>query len=836
MKDDICLQWCQTASELITRGSSGKSIVFELTALVDEVLAGSFRAATLRSAPDDLALVAIGGYGRSEIVPFSDIDIMLLSRGRDDNTAEAAESVFYKLWDFGLNISHSFRALDECVTDALNDPKTRTSFIDSRFVAGNKALYNEFIRDIYPKILFKKKQTFVGSLLSEVQARHKTFEDSVYLLEPNVKDGIGGLRDMHTLTWLSRVILKIDNVSGLASLLASNDYQHLIKAFDFLLRARLGLHIISQRKNEVLSFEYQDAVARLLGFKNTKRFVAAEIMMRLYYKKSEVIRGVLGRIMNISGRRYIHFPLNLSIKRITDDFYLAKNEITVKDKTIFRSNEKIMEAFGVYSVSGRKFSSQVRENIRGRALFISRKARMSRKAVNCFLDILKGNRVYETLREMHEMGILDRFIPEFGRLRHLVIYEIYHRYTVDEHSLLAVRNLEALKNTRHAKLGYLSDILKGTRQHILFLAILLHDIGKGGYVRIGGNHEESGYKMLKAVIERFNIEHEDRNSIEFLVRNHILLSKLALNRDSEAPETVTQLAEIVENGENLDLLYLMTYADMTAVSPDFWTEWKAYLFHDLYVKTKDHLRGVKAKEYRTSDTNLRGFIESMPDRYVIANTSDILRSDYMLSERVRSEVLATNVLERPDGTAEITVATKDRPGLFSKIVGVLSRRGLNILRARIYTSKNAVALDKVLLSNWNAIWWKGLEEELKEELSRSIVEGAQIRPDFGTIKAAAAGRTLDSFIEIDNETSASHTLLEIFLPDRIGLLYDIAEQLYLNRIDIASAVINTEEGVAQDVFYLQHDGSKLANVFILKILGALYGSEIEKREVTVDRL
>lgn len=826
MKEDICVQWRQAASQLLTGGSPGKSIVFELTAMVDEVLADSFMAAKIRSVADDLALVAIGGYGRSEMVPYSDIDIMLLSRGRDRKTAESAQSVFYKLWDLGLNISHSFRTLDECLFDAVSDPKTRTSLIDSRFVSGSKALYDEFIRDVYPKILFKKKQDFVGSILSEVQARHKTYEDSVYLLEPNVKDGIGGLRDMHTLTWLSRVVLKIDALPGLRTVLPANDYQHLVKAFDFLLRVRLGLHIMSQRRNDVLSFEYQDAVARLIGLKDTKRFVAAEIMMRLYYKKADVIRGALARVMNISGRRYISFPVNLGIRRITDEFCIAKNEITVKDMGIFNSSEKIMEAFGVYSSSGRKFSSRVKECIRGRALFISGKIRPSKKAVACFLDILKGGRVYNTLREMHEMGILDRFIPEFGRLRHLVIYEIYHRYTVDEHSLLAVRNLEALKNPRHAKLGYLSDILKGTRQHVIFLAILLHDIGKGGYGRLGGNHEESGYKMLKAVTERFNIEHEDRTRIEFLVRNHIVLSKLALNRDSEAQETVTQLAEIVENEENLDLLYLMTYADMTAVSPDFWTEWKAYLFHDLYIKTKDHLHGVKAKQYRTSDTGVLGFIGSMPERYVIATTSDTLLSDYALWAGVVNEAPATKVLERPDGTAEITVAAPDRPGLFSKIVGVLSQRGLNILRARIYTADNGPVLDKILLSNWNSVWWEGLEAQLREDLYNAIAGDAPVRPGRGALKYIPAGKPLGSSIEIDNETSENYTLLEIFLPDRIGLLYDIAEQLYLNGIDIFSAIINTEDSVAQDVFYLQYKGGKLADDSVLKIMRAMYDSEI----------
>jgi [protein-PII] uridylyltransferase len=830
MKEDISWRWCERASELIDSGSTGKSIVFDLTAQVDNVLSEAFRTALQDprscAVTDDLALIAVGGYGRSEMVPYSDIDIMLLSRRRDKKTTESAQAVLYRLWDMGLNISHSFRTLVECLKDSIKDPKTRTAIIDSRFLIGDRTVFEEFRRDIYPKILFKKKQDFVGSILSEVNKRHRTFEDSVYLLEPNIKEGIGGLRDVHTLSWLSKVILKIDDISGLEAIFAKNDYLHLIKAFDFFLKMRLSLHIISKCRNDVLSFEFQDAVAQRMGFKNTKRFIAAEIMMQLYYKKAEAISSALNRIMNISGRKYINFPLNQSIKKLTDDFYLAKNEITVKDKGIFRNIDKIMEAFSIYSTSGSKLSDQVQESIRGRALFISREIRPSRKSVSVFLEILKGNRVYDTLRLMHEMGILDRFIPEFGRLRHLVIYEIYHRYTVDEHSLIAVKNLENLKNTRQARLRYLAEILKRTRQDILFFAILLHDIGKGGYGRNGGSHEDSGYKMLKAVMERFGIEHKDRRRIEFLVRNHIVMSKLALNRDSEAAETVTQLAELVENEENLDSLYLATYADMTAVNPVFWTEWKAYLFHDIYVRTKDHLHGIRAKQYKTSDKKLQGFIESMPDRYVISTTSEIVQADYLLAARSAEEVLAIAVNKRPDSTAEITVATKDKPGLFSKIVGVLSFRGLNILRARIYTSSNALALDKILLSNWSSILWEGLEEQLKEDLYNAIVLDTPIGPERGFSKPPFPGKRIENFIEIDNETSSSHTLLELLLPDRIGLLFDISEQLLQYRIDITSAVINTEDGVARDVFYLQYNGGKLASDLVLKILGALHDSKI----------
>src|SRR5208283_437094 len=228
MKEDITWPWCKRASELIDRGFTGKSIVLDLTAQVDNMLSDAFRMALLDfysgGAPNDLALIAVGGYGRSEMVPYSDIDIMLLSRGRDKMTTESAQAVLYTLWDMGLNMSHSFRTIVECLQDSIKDLKTRTAIIDSRFLTGDRTVFEEFRRDVYPQILFKKKQDFVGGILGEVNKRHKTFEDSVYLLEPNIKEGIGGLRDVHTLTWLSKAILKIDDISGLSAIFVKKDY------------------------------------------------------------------------------------------------------------------------------------------------------------------------------------------------------------------------------------------------------------------------------------------------------------------------------------------------------------------------------------------------------------------------------------------------------------------------------------------------------------------------------------------------------------------------------------------------------------------------------------
>lgn len=831
MRPNISEELCLKAEELLRSGCDGIAVVKQLTGIVDNLLFTSYQLATKDRPAVPLALIAVGGYGRSELAPYSDVDIMLLAKNRDSLTAETAQAVLYCMWDLGLNISHAFRTLDDCVEDAMSDLKTRTSLIESRFLAGSREVFDEYKRDVYQKLLFKNKKEFVADKLREIAKRRKVYGDSVYLLEPNVKEGRGGLRDIHSMLWLSKVISKVNEVEGLNKILSAKDFTYMMKAYDYFLRTRLCLHVLAKRKNDVLSFEFHKAVAEMLGFTDTSRFLAPEIFMRLYYKKAKNVTDALAFVKELSGGRYFGLPLDFTIKKITDDFYIAKNELIVKDRAIFKNSDRIMEAFYIYSYTGRKFSYQVKEAIRSRFVFINKRTRSSRKAVQYFMKILAGNRVYETLRIMHDTGILDRFVPEFGRLRHLVIYEPYHKYTVDEHTLNAIKNLEMLKNTKQAGPKYLSDILKNVKQEALFLAVLLHDIGKGisrkGEKKHSEGHEEAGYKMIKTVLERFNIDLEDRHRIEFLVRNHVLLARLVLRRDSEDPETISQLSEVIENEKNLDTLYLMTYADMTAVNPDFWTEWKAYLFHSIYIKTKEHILGSASAYLKRDDQNLNGLIEDMPYRYLISNAYDTVNHDYRMVLEARGKGLSISIKEGPDGTAEFTIVTKDVAGLFAGIVGVLGSWGLNILRARLYTGKSGLVIDRIIVSNWRALWWQGLEGQVKADMERAILKEAGPGTQ-GPKGLTGPGRPpgtfsmFESFVEIDNEASEQYSILELFSPDRLGLLYDIATQFSANNVAILSAIINTEDRLAQDVFYLQHNGVKLDAEVTFKIINSVY--------------
>ncbi|MCE5312505.1 MAG: [protein-PII] uridylyltransferase [Nitrospiraceae bacterium] len=824
MASDIKNALIDQAQRLLTGGASGVYSANQLSLFVDasliEIFTGQLANSTLRNRDnDEIALVAVGGYGRNELVPFSDIDIMILANKRSLWVEDASQKVLYALWDSGLAISHSFRTLSESLEDGLSDIKTRTSLMEARFIAGSRRLFDEFVTDIGQKILFRNRKDFISEQLRDIFKRHRIYGDSVYLLQPNVKEGIGGLRDAHSALWLARTGLKAQRGDELKNLLAPHYYRHFRLAYDFMLRARISLHISSARKNEVLSYDMQKSVAGLMGFSGTRRFRPEEILMRLYYREARKIVDSLKTVSAAAGNAAGYRKAAFFVKRVSDNYLVSGNEIVAKDASALRDTATIMEAFHVFSITGKKFSQALREAIRSRLLFINKKTRYSKRARQYFLEILRGNRVYETLSEMHNIAILDRYIPEFGRLRHLVVYEPYHRYTVDEHTLIAIKNLEDLKLTKQPALSFLADLLRSVKQETLYLAVLLHDIGKGGSKR----HEEEGYKMIRSVTDRFDLNVEDRQLIGFLIKNHILLSRLALHRDISSPETIAQLAGNVVDPKNLAALYLMTYADMSAVNPEFWSEWKASLLHSLYTKTLEHLNGAVPAEYPESGSRLNGFVNDMPKRYLISSTKDDVARDLCLVEKMRgsgdSEI---DFLSRGDGTALLTIIAMDKPGIFSRIVRALSSNGLNVASAKLFTGRSGVVIDKIVISNWDELWWEDMEEDVERDLRLNLGAESGLQPVELRFSTGSRHSLFETFIEIDNESSAISTIVECFSADRIGLLYDIASTFHKTGVNIISAVINTEDGIAQDVFYLQYNDRKLSSDKIMEVLRELH--------------
>lgn len=771
-------------------------------------------------------LIATGGYGRRELCPYSDVDIMFFALNRADTAA--AEHILYKLWDTGFEISHSFRTPAECIEEASRDMRTRTSLLEARFLAGDKKLFDIFRSRVSPEITFRKQKDFVREKLIEMEKRHLSSGDSVFLLEPHIKEGEGGLRDIHTAFWLSRVALKMDKFSDFSKLLGPHDFRRFIGAYDFLLRCRFGLHLESKRKNDILSFEYQRSVAARLGFKDSVKFTATERLMRYYYLKSRIIQETMRKIMSACSKPYVPLFRDWRIKRINDDFSLSGGNIIMTKERLFAGHpDKIMEAFYLFSKTGKKFSDGTREKIRSALLHINRRTRHSPAAVHHFLEILRGERVYDTLREMHETGVLGRFIPEFGVLRQLVVHEPYHMYTVDEHTLLAIRNLERLRTTRFQNLEEFHRIIKDTeRIDTLLMALLFHDIGKAA----GRHHEEEGYKRLKSIMERFNLDIKKRTKVEFLVKNHILMSKIALKMEASDEEVVAMFSDAVGDAENLDAIYLITYADMSAVNPGFWNSWKAYLLKELYDHTRNYLSGTREGRGEYLDglralcrkdelPGLMNFVAEMPDRYLFSTMRNRIIEDYGLVLKARESGFAIRIDSGPHEVAELSLSAGDRPGLFSRMVGFLSSRGLNIVSGKIFTGRRGSVIDKITVSNWKDLWWDGFEEDLSEGLRGVITEGKPLNVISRPVRTESP---FSIFVELDNELSEEYTLVEIFSPDRLGLLYDISNVMYLNGVNIISARINTDRGQAQDIFYVQSEKHKMDYIKAQLILSELW--------------
>lgn len=844
----------QELQNLLRQGSRGRQLTALLTGRTDARLREIFDSV---NAPSGLCLIAVGGYGRAELAPGSDVDIMLLARDR--SVAGHASDFLYRLWDTNLQIGHSFRTPSECLEEAKKDIKTRTSLLEHRLIAGDPDLYRTFLENVYPEIAFRDSRRFVSEKLREVEKRHREVSDSVFLLEPHLKEGRGALRDIHTLLWLASIRTRVRRFSELERVLGAGDFRSLCRAYDFLLTVRFCLHLLSGRRNDVLSFEFHSRIAEILGFLPSRRFLGAERFMRYLYLKTSAVNDISGRAFesfSVShsssgderGSRFIHFLY--AKKPVTENFSLSRNRIVANSDDFRNRPERMIEAFAAMAKTGKRFSPRLGQAMRDNLSRVNRTVRSSQKAASHFRGIIQSGRIALTLRAMHDSGVLGRFIPEFGGLSFLVVYEPYHRYTVDEHTLRAIQRLEELEGTKYRSLGHLSGIYRRfADREALFLSLLFHDIGKGRieldyrYGTRGGHHEEVGYLEVKSIIERFNLPVALRNRVEFLVQRHLLMSGVSLKDEAEDPEVIARFADEVGDQENLDALYLLTYADMAAVNQGFWTEWKARLLRDLYEATAGYLGGYGHEPGKGIDEFLsraalpekeregvRSFLSFMPRRYAIATTPERVVEDYRLHATAAREGLAFAVREDPGGTAEITVGTGDRPGLFAAVIGVMSSLGMNIFRARAYTGSGGIVIDRIQIANWSEIEWDGLIPVLGEQLSQAIcaivpAEAYEVRIRRLRETTAAVAATpirFEPFVELDNETAADHSILEFFAKDRFGLLYDTVSLLHRMDIDIISARINTESGIANDTFSLQLNGAKVAGAAVQELLLSLW--------------
>jgi len=836
-------------------GGGGREICARRAELVDVLLQYVFGAAASSArgngaAKVPLALIALGGYGRGELNPFSDIDVMLLhhqeKKGISPHLEEMVQQVLYLLWDSGFKVGHSTRSIKEAVAQANQDMRTKTAMLESRFLAGDAELAREFRRQFRSKCVNGYEREYVELRMRDQVARHKKFGDSVYLQEPNLKSGCGGLRDYQNLLWMTYFkegSLSTNQLVG-KDWLSESDQRRIEKAYDFLLRLRTALHYATGRATDILHISLQEQIAKLLDCSSGNGQLRSEALMRDYYEHTRNIFRVTERITEqfVSGyvtsktRSLFSFlPLMRAHKTPVGDFFFVRNkQLHAARRDLFRKDpEQMMQAFRFAQERGLDLSPEL-EDLLSRSLGqVTRTYQYARGPRAIFKEILsQKGRVSRILRMMHRVDFLGRYIPEFGQLTCLVQHEFLHRYTADEHTLVCIDKLDALAQTNDPKLIAYRKIFEQLEDpFVLYLALLLHDSGKAVGAR---PHSEASALFAQRVAARLQLSSEQRKSLILLVDHHLTLSMIAQQRNLDDPATVTDFAHIVKHQKNLNPLMLLTLADGQGTSAEGWSDWKESLVWALFHETSRCLEDQKSyyeqtkverESLQTSVTaklpadfagEIEALFEFMPDNYFRASDLPeiiehlkLFRSflenvggDFPLAPAMQWKA----VPER--GHSVVIFCTWERERLLAKVAGSFSVVPLNILSADIFPRGDNVVLGVFRVCDTNARPVTHQRDfTLVEQTLRRALEDESF--DFLPLieKAKRQSYHLTTGIEfptriaIDNKTHPVYALIEIQAPDRIGLLYDVLTCLDRENLLVPLSRINTQAGAAIDTLY-----------------------------------
>ena len=786
------------------------------------------------------SLIAVGGYGRKELCLFSDIDILILFNRKIPKTAKSlSEELFYPLWDLGLELGYGVRTIKDCLNLSRDDFEVLTSLLDGRFICGDSPLYLSLMEEVTKRVM-KKKVSLFGRWLEDLdRIRMNNFGDASHLLEPNLKEGIGGLRDYHHMLWMAKALFNLRYPQELEYLgkLSHHEYQELEQNIHFILLIRNHLHQLSGRKNDRLIFEYQEEISRRLGYRNAKKIPAVEQFLGVLHSRMESVK-TIHHSFNTSYSPNKRITISLSKPRdISKGIHLVQNELGFNSATDILAYPMIlMEIFEQSSDLGYALSMEARRLVKEFSHIVDDEFRTSERAVQGFLHIMNGDKTVETLDQMFETGFLDSFIPEFGRIRDRVQFDEYHIFPVGRHMLETVSYLKSLSNEKDI---LLLDTFSDLQNHeMLFLAGLFHDIGKSGR-----DHSRRGVRITKKILERFHYSKSLSEDLLFLIENHLLLVETATRRDLNDEKVIVQCARKIGAINRLKALYLLTWADSKATGPRAWSDWTGNLTQELFFKilhilergelatpdSSQKVNRVKNRVRRETKTRIgtkeiERFFDVMPPRYLLnTHPTSIVRHIEMvnrLDEKLRTNHTSAFVLDiredKHSGAWEICFIAKDRPGLFSDIAGVMALNNINILSTHIYTWRDRTAVDifsvtRPLDSYHLQEAWEKVESNLKNtfngRLSLSYRLSQKAAP---SILTGSKKPVRPPEVVVDNQTSDFFTLIEVFASDRVGLLYLITRTLFDLRLDIRVAKTGVKGDQIADVFYVRDlEGQKL---------------------------
>lgn len=833
------------------QGAGGRALVGAYTTLMDRLICGLFEQATAEyrryssGMRPVCAVIAQGGYGRRELNPESDLDLLFLHTNKlTPHVETVTEKVLYALWDAGLQVGHAMRNVPECIRLAKNEMKVRTALLDARYLCGEAALSGELEKAVEEQLVQRSGEAFIREKLEDNRTRHERYGGSVYLLEPEIKEGEGGLRDIHTALWIARVKRNVRRMEGLADsgILSARELEELITSQDFLLRVRNELHFLTGKHQDQLTFELQERIAPELGFGDEGKVRAVEAFMRSYYLHAAQVSRLSSLVINcaLEERERGWWRVWSPGREIRPGIRLHRKTLSITDPGLIAAEPGILiSIFHDAQKQGAEIGYKTREILRRNTELIDDSFRRSAAGNLPFFEILKWkDRVYETLKEMHACGVLGAFIPEFGRLLCMALHDLYHIYTVDQHSLRLIGELERLKAGEFREaFPLLTQLARDVEKvEVLYLALLFHDIGKG----LGGGHSETGSQIAKTVARRMRLNADDTAQLEFLVRYHLVFASTAFRRDLEDEKTITDFAALMGNVSNLRMLYLLTYCDMRSVGPDVWNNWKGSLLEELYVKTLEVLASQEKGEVRRQDRRsrvrrtkvrlLRGplreaprervkhFFESMPERYFLSTPEDEIPGHFELMEQLSEQTYVCTVRHFPESQcSKMAICTRDRPGLFASITGVFAALGMDILSARIATRRDGLILDVFRISHGGKTEmmmeerkWQRVRETLEQVLSGGRDVARLVADSERPSLLRKRAPKVSTMIQIDNEASAEFTVVEVYTQDRIGVLFAITYALHRLGVSIHIAKISTNVDQVADVFYVTDEsGAKI---------------------------
>ena len=857
------------------KGDSGLEVCQARAAMIDVVIENLFLAALdlytteQGTLPCKMAILATGGYGRRELNPHSDIDLMFLypikagGKAFEKFQEIVAEEILYPLWDLGLKVGHASRNTKEVIDECRKEVQSKNAILESRAICGSEPLYKRMRSRFEEFIKSENSKVYIQQRLESELLRHAKSGNTLYLQEPDIKNGVGGLRDYQNILWMAHIKYGFRSFRDLvkAKLLRIDEREALIDAYDFLLRTRTELHMQNRRPTDKLDLDQQPAIAEYLNYPQEDIFERVESFMKDYYtaartiyqssemlKERMALEGSTGSKDRISFREALRARQKLPVKKV-EGFQLHKKMLSSNNPNVFQEDPvRLIRIFRLAQQFGAKLDSDLRFLITRSIPLIDHSIINSASAAKSFCSILRSpGEVYPVLIQMHEIGVLGRYLPEFGALTCMVQHEYYHRYTADAHVLRTIRHLDRVFSKHDDEYGrYEKELQKNDAPLLLYLILLLHDIGKAEGLK---SHDVNGVRIAQPILNRFNIGREQQEQILFIIRNHLKMARFWQRFDLDNPKTAASFAKFVEDPQKLRFLYVHTYCDARGTAPTLWNNHKDTLHRTLYLRTLEQFQDDEIIEQKRKDLismlhqeilekkigdiskeEVEAHFSLLPERYFINTDQEDIELHLRMVNKLLTQIQTaysmgtlTPIINWHDdidlGMTVVNVVTWDRAGLFYKLAGALTLAGVNIVSTKAITRKDHISIDTfyIIDPSGGTVSDEKARKVFEKRLDEALIQEKELMPAIDEREAKIADQRNDKdmlpapfppSVDVYHELSLKQTIIEVQASDQIGLLYRISRLITKMGFDISFARIATERGVAMDTFYIKNEKSE----------------------------